>query len=268
MRKLLLFLPLYVGALEIDPWLGNLWEVKLTPSYTYSRYKEVENGHPQLKTSSSDHLISTGFGVTFSPTWALDIDAEFVDTPRQSMGYRSLGYQLRYEWSNDIAGDWSTLTTGFNVRGVSRHSLKDVSCPYHSDINFELTGVLGKEWSRGGPDWKVRAFGFAALGIANHGSPWMRFVFSLEGNEWNKHRLRLFLLGYFGLGSIQQVDTRDFCGYAFIHHQSLDGGVRYTYTFNIWGHLDFAYARRLYAHTFPKNVNSFTFSYTLPFCFF
>lgn len=268
MRKWLLFIPLSLGALEVDPWLGNLWEFKFTPSYTYSRFRDVQGGDPQLKAASNDHVIAAGLGTSFSPTWAFDVDAEFADTPRQSMGYRSSGYQLRHEWSNDIEGDLATFTTGVNVRGVSRHSLKDVSCPYHSDFNFELTGALGKEWCNGGPEWKVRTYGFATVGMANHGSPWTRFILSIEGNEWDRHRFGLFLLGYFGFGPHNRVNTHDFHGYASIHHQSIDAAVRYAYVFDIWGHIDFIYTRRLYAHAFPKNVNFFTISYTLPFSFF
>jgi len=267
MRRLLALLPLTLGALEIDPWLGNLWEFKFVPSYTYSRFRDVQNGHPQLKAPFNVHLPAAGFGFAFTPSWAFDVDIEFADTPRQSMGYRSSGYQIRHEWLNDIVGDFTTFTTGFNVRGVSRHSLKDISCPYHSDFNFELTGALGKEWNKAA-EWTTRVFGFAAVGIANHGFPWTRFVVSLEKNAWHCHRFGAFLNGYLGFGPHERVNTSHFHGYAFIRHQSLDVGGRYAYVFDVWGHLDFIYTRRVYARSFPENVNFFTLSYTLPFCFF
>lgn len=265
--KWIFFLPIAMFALEVDPWLGNLWEFTFTPSYTYSRFREVQNGSPQLKTPFNVHLLAAGFGFAFSETWQADIDAEFADTTVQAMGYRSSGYQIRHRWSNDIAGDFVTFTTGLSVRNASSRSLRDISCPYHSNANFELNGALGKEWGHG-PDWRVRAFVYAVLGAANRGSPWIRFLVPLEVNGWDRHYLTVFLDGYFGFGPNGIIHTRHFRSYASIHHQSLDTGARYAYHFDIWGHLDFTYAYRFYAHAFPENVNSFTVSYTLPFSFF
>jgi len=254
-------------ALEVEPWLGNLWEFQFVPSYTYYRIPSVENGRPQLAAPSNDHLITLGMGAAFTPTSAFDVEAEFADTPVQSMGYRSAAFQYRCEWTNDCAGDLATWTTGASIRGVSRHSLKDISCPYASDLNFELNGALGKQWDHG-PSWGVRAFGWAAVGLANHGSPWTRFLLSLDGTQWRQHRYGLFFLGYFGFGAKTVVPTDHFHGWSSIRHQSLDVGAKYSYIFEVWGTITAAYTRRVYAQSYPQDVNFFTVSYSLPFSFF
>lgn len=267
MRRLcFLLLPAYALALDVEPWLGELWEFHFIPAYTYDRYPSVQNGHPQLKSASNDHVVALGLGTACTPTSAFDVEMEFADTPRQSMGYRSAAGQYRYQWTNDSAGDAASFTTGFNVRGVSRHSLKDVSCPYASDINIEGTGALGKEWDHGSA-WLVRAFGFGALGIANHGSPWMRFLFSIDGTQECRHRYGLYCLGYFGFGAKTVVRTNHFHGWGSIRHQSVDVGVKYSYLFDIWGSLTVAYTRRVFAQSYPQDVNFFTISYSLPFSF-
>jgi hypothetical protein len=267
MRKLLLLLPISLFALEIEPWFCNVWEFNLTSSYTYSRYRHVHNGHPQLKSASNDHVLAFDLSVPPSPNWEIDADIEFAETPRQSMGFRSSAFQARYLWLDDVMGDPVSLTTGASIRGVSSHSLRDVSCPYHSHANFELNTSIGREWDRGF-DWRVRLYGFAALGMANQGSPWARAFTTFEGNLQGAHRFGIFAEGYFGFGHRTQVPVNHFNGYASIRHQSLDAGVHYTYVFEIWGRLIFAYTRRLYAHSFPENVNFFTIQYMLPFSLF
>lgn len=256
-----------LAALEVEPWLGNVWEFRFNPAYTYSWFDQVQGGLPQLQNPYHVNLLYLDLAVAPTEMMGLDVDAEFVETTKQSMGYRSCAFQYRSQLWDDIVGDRATLTTGISLRGVSRHSLKDISCPYASDLNVELNAALGKEWNRGS-DWSVRIFVWGAVGKANQGSPWIRFIGSIEGQQFQRHRFGLHALGDFGFGSKETVSTEDFNGYARIHHQSVDVGARYAYVFDIWGHLTLAYTRRVYAHAFPEDVNMLTLSYTLPFSFF
>ena len=142
LKKALLLLPISLSALQVQPWFHEIYEFTFTPSYTYSRYRDVQNGHPQLKSASNDHLIAFDLGISPMQKWDVDADLEFADTPRQSLGFRSSALQLRYQWLDDIAGDPVSVTTGISGRGVGGHSLKDVSCPYHSYANFELNSAV------------------------------------------------------------------------------------------------------------------------------
>ncbi|MDE3046793.1 MAG: hypothetical protein KGI83_00410 [Verrucomicrobiota bacterium] len=58
-----------------------------------------------------------------------------------------------------------------------------------------------------------------------------------------------------------------FHGYVKIRYKSIDVGVRYGYRLGVYGTLRFAYVRRVLAKSYPQQVNSFIFSYLLPFSF-
>lgn len=266
-KKLFLLLPVSLCALEIEPWFCNTWEFTFTPAYTYGRFHSVQNGHPHLKKPFNENLLTLDLEVSPSPNWDLDGDVEFAATTAQSMALRSGAFQARYLWLDDVMGDPVSLTTGLSARGVSSRSLKDISCPYHFHTNFEASTSIGKEWDHGF-DWCVRLYGYGALGIANRGSPWARAFGMLEGNVQSTHRFGVFAEGYFGFGSRDRVHINRFNGYADIRHRNIDAGVKYTYVFEIWGQLSFAYAHRFYAKSFPENVNFFTISYMLPFSLF
>jgi len=267
LRKLLFLLPISLFGLDRIPWFCNVWEFTFTPTYTYSRYPDVQNGVPKNQTPSHDHVLSLDLGFSPSPQWQIDSEAEFADTPRQSMGLRSIAAQARYLWLDDLLGDPVSLTTGAVLRAVTRHSIKDVSCPYHSYMNYEINTALGREWDRGF-DWTFRIFGGASLGIANHGYPWTSAFWIIEGQMHHAHRLGLFVDGSLGFGHHKKVFINHFNGYASIEHRNIDAGVKYTYVFEIWGQLSLSYARRLYARSFPEKVNFFTISYMLPFSLF
>lgn len=254
-------------ALETKPWLGNEYEFDFQSSFIYSRYHKVEGASKQLKGVSNDYDLFLDVGFTPLDTCDVRAEIEFADTPGQSFNWRSVALQSRYQWLDDISGDPVSFTTGFNVRGVPEHSLRDVSCPYASYANFELTGSIGKEWSKGG-EWTMRTYGFVSLGIANQGSPWTEELAMWQFNWQDTHALFLFAEGDFGFGNKQHVNVKHFNGWGKIQHQSVDLGLAYRYRINIWGTLTLSYAYRVFAHNFPERVNFFMLSYLLPFSLF
>lgn len=264
---LVLLSPCALLGLNKEPWLTDLWEFNFRPSYTYSTYPSVQGAVQKHQKTSHDNFLTFDLGVCPLDSMAIDVDIGFADTPIQKMGYRSSAVQLRYQFLDDIVGDFVTITTGAIFRGVSRHGLKDPSCPYHSDVNGSLNLSVGKEWSKN-QYWISRVFGYLDGGMANHGSGWIQYLVSAQANINNCHRFGIFNEGYFGFGSKETLNIDHFHGYGSIHHQSLDVGARYSYVFPIWGHLTFAYTRRVYAKLFPQDANFFTVSYTLPFSFF
>ncbi|MBS0650556.1 MAG: hypothetical protein JSR93_05285 [Verrucomicrobia bacterium] len=256
--------PVLASSLETKPWFGSVWEFHFSSAYTYSRYHRVQDASVQLSHPSNDQLLRFDLGVSPSEMWDVQAEVEFINTPRQSFSYRSAAAQARVQWLNDIAGDPVSWTTGFNIREVSDKSLHDVSCPYHAIVDFELTTALGKEWSKG-PYWTARTWGNLGIGIANEGSPWLRGLWVFEKNWDNRHRAIFFTDGYFGFGTKQHVNVKHFNGWAKYHHQSIDLGLGYQYHFDLWGDITLSYARRIYAHTFPEQVNFITIAYQVPF---
>ncbi|MBI3236248.1 MAG: FAD-dependent oxidoreductase [Chlamydiales bacterium] len=251
-------------SLEKKPWIGNPWEFTFASSYVYSHFRHVQNASVQPSTPSNDHLLRFDLSFPFSEGADLQAEVEFADTPRQNFGYRSSALQGRIRWYNDIAGDFLSWTTALHIRQVAGVSLKDISCPYQANFNIGLSSSIGKEWSRG-PHWSTRMWGDIDVGIGNRGSPWASFITCFEKNWKNRHRLIGFLEGYFGLGSDQHVDVDHFYGWGKFSHRSLDLGAGYQYHFDLWGDITLSYARRIYAHTFPENVNFFLISYQIPF---
>jgi hypothetical protein len=260
------FSPAALPALEILPWFNNVFEFELDAAYTYSHYTRVQGAIPK-KYVSNDQEISLGLGLCPSQWWSFDVDAEFVHTRAQPWGFRSAAAQARTLWLDDVLGDLISLNTGFNFRYVAGESLHDVSCPYHANYNAEATIAIGKEWDQG-VYWRFRPFVFAALGMAERGSPWMRALAAIEGNRLNRHQLRLYALGYFGFGKRHHLFINHFDGYAHIHHQSIDLGLDYSYLFDIWGSFSFEYCYRVYARLFPERTSFVTVRYTLPFSLF
>ncbi|MGC2595405.1 MAG: hypothetical protein WA347_03915 [Rhabdochlamydiaceae bacterium] len=263
----LLLLSCPAFALETIPWLGDQYAFDFQSAFTYSRYHKVEGASKQLKSPSNDYDLFLDVGFTALPTLDMRTEIEFAATPRQSWNWRSVAIQARYQWLDDISGDPISLTTGINVRGVPHHSLRDVSCPYASYANFELTLSVGKEWSKEGM-WTMRTYGLVSVGQANRGFPWTQELAVWQLNWQDTHELSLFAVGDFGFGGKQHVDVRHFDGWAKFQHQSIDLGVAYGYQFTFYGTLTASYAYRIFAHNFPERVNFFTLAYSIPFSLF
>lgn len=253
---------------EREPWLGNEYEFRFDASYTFDYYSRVANAKGGSHHSSRDNQILLGLGMMPAETWDVDMEIEFAATTRQSFNWRSAALEIRRQWWDDIgSGDPLSVVTGFNARGVHHLSLKDISCPYAAEGNFEFTFSLGKEWSQE-QYWRYRAFAFGAIGQAIRGEPWTRAYTAFQVNWKDFHQGQIFANGYFGFGHKTQVDVSHFDGYASIRHRSIDLGLSYRYLFELWGSLTVEYAYRVYARAYPERVNFFTIWYNLPFSFF
>jgi len=261
-----LFICFSLSSLEKQPWFGDVYEFHLHTGYTYSFFRKVEGAINQLNKTSNDHLLFSDLEFSMSPYWSIDTDLEFTDTPRQSFSFRSYGLQARYLWFDDIVGDPITLATGANGRFVSPRSLKDVSCPYHGNVDFQVNLSIGKEFDQGGC-WRYRLWGFGTIGIANIGSPWVGGRLALEGNFLDKHKWGIFLIGGHGYGRKTSINISSFKGYGKVRYKFVDIACRYGFRLGVWGTLRFEYQRRLLAKLYPEKVNYFTISYLLPFSF-
>lgn len=269
LKKLLLLTALCIPSLharlEEKPWFGNCFEFLFSPSYEYNFFDRVNNAVPQLRNTYNTQVVDVNFNVTAPEIWNWEADFEFACPTGQSYGYRSSAYQIRRLWMDDVCGDPVSFTTGFVYRNNFRQKLKALSTPYHSPNNFELNAAVGKEWSHG-CFWYFRTFGKFGIGQGTTGSPWITLNYYLWGNICNRHQMRLYLLSYFGLGQQHIVHTKHFRGWSKIQHQSLDIGFSYCYDFDYWGSLRFDYARRVYAKSYPEMVNTFLFTFEIPFC--
>lgn len=264
---LLLLFPILASCLEVQPWFGECLEFHFLGRYSYSWFNKVEHGIPQLTHPFHVNLMYLGLDFSPTPEWSVDTDLQFAEsTQEHPFNFRTAAIQGRYLWLDDIVGDPISLTTGASIRATGSSALRDVSCPSHGNVDFEINCSLGKEFDAS-DDWRFRLWGYAALGHANRGSPWARAIVSAEGNYDDLHKWAVYLDGMNGYGRHTHVYIDHFYGYARIRQKSIDLGLRYGYAIGVYGTLRFEYIRRVLAKSCPENVNTLVVSYLLPFCF-
>lgn len=253
-------------SLETKPWFGNVFEFELQSAFTYYRFHHVEGASVQLNAPENTRVLLFDVGLTL-PQCDMQVEADFAKSNHINWALRSVALQGRYLLLDDISGDPISVVLGINLRGAPYHFLRNVSTPYASEFNVEITGAMGKEWSSRGM-WTMRTYGFAAFGIANRGYPWTRELLVWQSNWQDTHRVSLFAEGNFGFGDKQHVDVKHFLGWAAFQHRSIDLGLAYGYKITVYGLFSLSYAYRVFAHNFPEHVNFFTLSYCLPFSLF
>ncbi|MBX9744426.1 MAG: hypothetical protein K2X08_04365 [Chlamydiales bacterium] len=263
---ILLFSPVISCALELQPWFGDVYEFHFLGTYAYSFFDRVQNGIPQLTSTFHSNVASFGLDFSLSPEWSVDADLQFADTTQEPANFRSTALQGRYLWLDDIVGDAVSLATGINARFTNTASLHDISCMYHSNFDVELNFSLGKEFDAA-ETWRFRTWAFGAVGQGIYGSPWVRGIAAVECNFDDQHKFALYAEGMNGYGRHTHVLIDHFDGYAKIRQKSIDLAFRYGYRIGVWGTLRVEYARRLLAKSCPQVVNTFAFSYLLPFSF-
>ncbi|NGX55992.1 MAG: hypothetical protein K1060chlam5_00226 [Candidatus Anoxychlamydiales bacterium] len=269
MKRIIFLLTLTSAALfslEKAPWFNEVYEFHLTSKYTYFLYDKVNGAIEQLNTTQNNHLLY--FDLSFSPSmqWSIDSDLEFIETPRQSFGFRSVAFQPRYLLRDDIIGDPFSIAIGANFRVISNDSLKDVSTLYHSHVDFEFNLAIGKEFAHL-EYWRFRVWGNGVVGFANNSSPWLRAKVAIEGNSNEKRKWALFTEIMHGYGKENTIDIENFNGYAKIRQKSIDLGFNIGHKLSVLGTLRFEYKRRLLAKLCPEKVNFFSVEYLLPFSF-
>jgi hypothetical protein len=258
--------PAALLGLEVQPWFGEVYEFHFLGSYAYSFFYKVQNSEPHYDQFFQSNLLYLGLDFSPSPVWSVDTDIQFSYTSKANPNFRSGALQARYLWLDDIIGDPISFSTGFSMRATSSTSLRDVSCPSHGNVDFELNFSLGKEVDPN-DRWRLRGWVFGALGHANRGAPWVRAIAALEANMEETHKWALYADGVNGYGRRTHIDVNHFYGYAKYREKAIDLGLRYGYRIGVWGTLRLEYIRRVLAKTAPEQVNTFMVSYLLPFSF-
>ncbi len=254
----------FLGALEESPWLGDVYAFNLHANESYSRYRYIDNAVIQPHYAYNNYVNQISFSFTPAPSLGVEIECEMARTPHQLYGFRAMALGSRYRFFDDIAGDSFSLVLGGVLRSVGGRSVRDVSSPYASYMNYEVQCSLGKEFSKNA-NWTSRGYVMGSTGIANHGSFWNRMSAFLEGRFFDSQIFNVFTEGYFGYGSSNKVVIDDFRGWGYVRHSSLDIGASYKYAWLLWGELGISYVYRILAKSYPQNVQTVEISYTLPF---
>lgn len=239
------------AATEYQPWLGNFYEFELRSSFLYQEYSKISCGGHHRKYPSHDVFLNMSLS-HFRPDPAIGLEIELIEarTERQKGDIDQVKFTGRYVWQDDVAGDPLSVTTGLSYMQAFYYSLRDVSSFHHGYSNAELFLSVGRE----NPDeslWGSRWWAVFALGVAERGSPWLRFHLDYEKRFQEKHAMQTFLHSLWGLGG-QRLHLNHFHGYGPIQHQSIDLGLRYTYFLEFYGSASVEYSYRIYARNFPS----------------
>lgn len=263
---LFLGMAVQVYALEEQPWFHPPLNFHGKGAVDGSFFTNVNNGYNPIDYHSTNIQVIAGLLAPVSPRWDAEIEIELESTSKYNFGFESAAFQIRRLFLNDIVEDFVSFDVGVNIRAVPQQRLHDVAVPYHDLWNFELTSALGKEFTQE-DEWLWRTFVSAALGQANRGYPWVKANFDIRAKAFKDYMFTAFLRSYFGLGNRTLINVRDFDGYAFYRHQSIDVGATFTIFFTGRGSLTLSYLHRFLARTFPEDYNSFRLTYDLPFSF-
>ncbi|WP_068468436.1 hypothetical protein [Candidatus Protochlamydia phocaeensis] len=246
---------LFLGPLwgtEYQPWLGTYLEFEWRNSLRYQTYRYLSSHSHLTRYASDDFFLTSSLSLTAKPQFALEVEATAARTRRQSGGIDHLRVNGRYAWMDDIAGDPVTFTTGLSFIQSFVESLKDPSSFHHGRSEAELFASIGKETAQE-DKWISRWWAMGGIGIAERGSPWLRFDLSYSKRLKEKHELELFACTLWGLGH-KALHRTSFHGYGSIQHQSIDLGWRYTYLIDFLGSASLAYTTRIYARNFPVHT--------------
>lgn len=235
-------------ATEHDPWLGNIYEFEVRSTIFSQNYSRIDESSHLKKKHANDLFLNASLSNSLT-----DLGGEFeiiqARTRQQGGDIDHLKMTGRYVWFDDLAGDPLSVVTGLSYIQAFSHSLKDVSSFHHGLYEGELFVSLGRERSFKA-EMESRWWSMLGLGLAERGSPWVRFQLNYERGWKIKHAFRLFLDSMWGLGG-KQLKLCDFKGYGPIAHESIDVGLRYTYLIDYYGSAMIQYYFRPYAKNFP-----------------
>lgn len=251
-------------ATEFQPWFDQPLLVHSRLAYTFQTYKSVSVARGSIREASDDSFLHTSLSANFD-RYALEVEALTAQSSHRNFGWDSIKTTGRYQLMDDVIADPVSLTAGLSIGKAWKQAVHDLSSFHHGRFETELHLACGKETSFGGL-WTSRLWSVGAIGVADSGSPWLRFNSSLERNYCDLFRIRFSVDTLWGLGSRGLQLGRHFHGYGPIKHQSVDLGTRLSYFFvDVGGTLSVDYTYRAYAKNFPKNTSRITVKFYYPF---
>jgi len=272
LKKTLLFLifiiPLFCEATDLKPWFGNEYEAEIRATTLYQNYNAISSHCPDSAVKDENDVFLTLSAEYPFKRYSGEFEATAASTRYQNARWDCFRVTGRYQWiSEKLAGDPFSMVTSITLTQPFSRALHDISSFHHGHIEAEADISFGQQF--GYPcsdDYIFRWWNVIGMGMADEGFPWIREEFACEYNYFNIHQLRGFVHTLWGTGN-KHLQPCYFIGYGNVRHQSVDCGIRYSYSTDCWGTLSIQYARRVYALNFPKNTNLVMLEYYLPFGF-
>lgn len=219
----LCLLPLSLWGFDYFPWLGNDFELEMTPYYSFRYFPSVDTDRPNFKKSEIGNILGTEFTLTAMREWSIGLFASLAQTTQIDFGLNSVSFMAAAQWSNDRLGDALTCTSFFIANGNTSKATRDLIL-YHS-ARWELEGhtAFGKEWAVAS-SWCYRTWLDVGLGFGTTGAPYLKSSLFIEHNHQDCYLIGLFAKTWIGFGS--RPLKNPFYGYGSIRHRNVDVGFR------------------------------------------
>lgn len=261
---LLLSIPVVCAATDLKPWFGNQNEVEMRATLLYQNFDSLATTAHHRKHNENDEFLTLSAAYPFK-CYCGEFEVTTANTHHQNYRWDSFRVTGRYQLKSEAEGNPISAVAGITVCEAFSRALHDLSSFHHGHIECEATLSFGKKF--GYPctnDYIFRWWNVLGYGFGDVGSGWVREDAAFEYKYNERHQFRGFVNTLWGTGN-NRLNPHDFKGYGSIKHQSIDVGARYGYIMGCYGTLSIQYARRVYAHNFPKNANLVLLEYYLPF---
>lgn len=239
---------------ELEPWLGDPYQIEWRSVFRYQNFSSISTVSHLKKYQSDDAFLTASLSAAL-PDYELEVEITQARTRKQKGDVDQLKLTGRYGFMDDVAGDFLSVTPGISYIQAFKESLRDIASFHHGLYGCEAFVSVGKELSIFEAMWKNRWWGLLGGGIAEKGSPWLRFQLNYEISPVLQHQFRCFLDSLWGLGK-KSLEIVDFRGYGPISHQSIDLGLRYLYLIEFYGSASIEYSYRVYSQNFPESSHS------------
>lgn len=250
---ILLLLPAFCFSTDLEPWFESSVVINAKNSYYFQSYNHIDGcGCTRLRARDSFDTLSAGINYDI---YAAELELTLAQTHHRNFGFDNARLTGRYQLMNDVLADPFSLIAGLTLTQCCTESLNDISSFHHGLFEAELHVSAGKETSCE-QFWETRYWGILGIGIADRGSPWLRFNVHWERNWWDRYQFRAYIKTLWGFGG-DCLKIHHFRGYGPIDHQSVDLGIRYDYLLEwLCGAIfSLSYEHRVYAQNFPEHTN-------------
>jgi hypothetical protein len=253
-----------LGAAQMSPWLGNLYEFEgaVSQERRHSSHLTTEDG----TVSKSLHSNVTTLSLGFTPKEDIGVGLELAMAESQSVGYSfdALRGQVRYNLLNDLTDDPISLTAGVSGSVSPMRHVHDLSTQNHGHIEGQFDLAAGFEFGYADKSfWRTWAGGYT--GVADKGAPWLGGSLHLERHISDTHTVGAFLLAEKGFSKHKLHHAPDFRSWAQTGYSYDEVGLEYTYTFFGVASCQAKISKCLHASNCPSGVWSFLLAVNIPF---
>lgn len=248
-------------ATQYCPWFNPPFELDLRLSYLFTDITTIASKQGTFRAPSKHHTLHTSLAMTPWPYWNFEGELFLTHASEISPFYEASRITLRYNWLDDIEGDYLSLVTGVTATFPGSHFLHNVGFLYRAPVESEFHLTLGREWFCDNA-WIFRLWGLGGYGVATRGSPWFHSLGWIEYKPHPHFELGVFTEGYWGLGQMDLLPLQPFPGYGSIQYKRVNIGGEICFEMEYLGDLMLLgwyniYARECMRHDWGTKISLF-----------